>query len=80
MEVTYLSEELTLRETLRLARFAERMPVSRFRFGSPCRFVRVIDLTVHLVLPELCERVGALRIARYLRSTSPRWGRSWRKW
>lgn len=80
MEVTYLSENLSLRETLRLARSVERMPVSRFRFGSPCRFVRVLDLAVHLVLPELCERVGALRVARYLRSTSPRWGRSWRKW
>lgn len=79
-ELYCYDETLTLRETLRFARLAERSPVSRFRFGSPCRFVRIIDLMIHLMLPELLERVGALRVARYLRGTSPRWGRSWRKW
>jgi hypothetical protein len=80
MEVTYLTTELNLRETLRLARRCERAPVSRFRFGSPCRFVRTIDLAVHLVLPEALERVGLVRLPKYLRRTSPRWGRSWRSW
>ena len=74
-----LTAALTLRQTLRLARRAERAPVSRFWFGSPCRFVRLIDLTVHLVLPELIEDIFP-RLTAYLRSTSPRWGRSWRTW
>ena len=75
----YLTEQLNLRETLRFAALAEQPPVSRFRFGSPCRFVRTVDLAVHLILPELLER-PVPRLARYLRSTSPRWGRSWRAW
>lgn len=75
----YLTESLNLRETLRLAPLVERAPVSRFRFGSPCRFVRAIDVAVHLALPECLERVLP-RVAWYLRSTSPRWGRSWRAW
>lgn len=74
-----LTPELNLRETLRVLRAAERVPRSRFRFGSPCRFVRNIDVTVHIVLPELLERPFPL-LAAYLRSTSPRWGRSWRHW
>lgn len=75
----YLTESLNLRETLAVAAMAEQAPVSRFRFGSPCRFVRTVDLAVHLVLPEMLER-ALPRVARYLRSTSPRWGRSWRAW
>jgi len=74
-----LSRELNLNETLRLAAETEGKPVSRTRLGSPCRFVRSIDMLVHLVIPELLE--DALpRVARYLRRTSPRWGRSWRSW
>ena len=74
-----LSRELNLTETLRLAAETEGQPVSRTRLGSPCRFVRSIDMLVHLVIPELLE--DALpRVARYLRRTSPRWGRSWRSW
>jgi len=58
---------------------SEQKPVSRFWFGSPCRFVRSIDLAVHVWLPEaITEKYPEL--ATYLRSTSPRWGRSWREW
>jgi hypothetical protein len=74
-----LHPEMTLRETLSALRTAEREPVSRFAIGSPCRFVRSLDVAVHVVFPEAVE-VFAPRLARYLRSTSPRWGRSWRSW
>lgn len=74
-----LSRELNLNETLRLAAKTEGQPVSRTRLGSPCRFVRSIDMLVHLVIPEFLEDVMP-RVARYLRRTSPRWGRSWRSW
>ena len=73
------SRDLGLRETLRLVRQLEREPVSRFWFGSPCRFVRTIDILVHIVLPEVIEDRHP-RFAAYLRRTSPRWGRSWRSW
>lgn len=57
----------------------ESEPVSRYRLGSPCRFVRSIDLMVHIYLPEmLAERHPVW--ACYLRRTSPRWGRAWRSW
>lgn len=57
----------------------EEAPVSRFVWGSPCRFVRSIDMMVHVVLPEmLAERHPVW--ACYLRTTSPRWGRAWRDW
>lgn len=57
----------------------ERAPVSRFWFGSPCRFVRAIDAAVHVWLPAaVAERFPML--ACYLRSTSPRWGKAWRSW
>lgn len=62
-----------------LARVHELPPVSRWRFGSPCRFVRSIDLLVHVLIPELIAH-RAPRMADYLRSTSPRWGRTWRSW
>lgn len=58
---------------------SEEAPVSRFRFGSPCRFVRAIDFAVHVVLPGMLAE-GYPELARYLRSTSPRWGRSFRHW
>jgi hypothetical protein len=55
----------------------EGKPVSRTRFGSPCRFVRTIDIVVHVIVPEIiAERAPVW--ACYLRSTSPRWGRAWR--
>jgi len=62
-----------------LAREHEEQPISRWRFGSPCRFVRVVDFAVHVVAPDLLAS-RAPRIANYLRRTSPRWGRTWRSW
>lgn len=51
----------------------ERPPVSRFRVGSPCRFVRRIDLAMHLVIPAMVvERHPGWALA--LCATSPRWG------
>ena len=74
-----LHKHHSLRETLALLRQAEKPASSRFFFGSPCRFVRRIDILVHIVLAELLE--DALpKISMYLRKTSPRWGRSWRNW
>jgi hypothetical protein len=74
-----LERDYTLRETLQKLRHVELTPESRFWFGSPCRCVRHLDVLVHIVLPELIE--GRMpRFSRYLRKTSPRWGRSWRHW
>lgn len=61
------------------ARKNEKAPTSRFWFGSPCRFVRNIDFIVHVLLPEMIAEKHPTW-ATYLRSTSPRWGRSWRTW
>jgi hypothetical protein len=61
------------------ARLTEQPPVSRYRWGSPCRFVRSIDLSVHVILPAMLEEKYP-ELALYLRSTSPRWGRRFRKW
>ena len=74
-----LDRQQNLRETLRRLRRVELTPESRFWFGSPCRCVRYLDVVVHIVLPELIER-RIPRLSRYLRRTSPRWGRSWRRW
>jgi len=57
----------------------EMKPCSRFWFGSPCRFVRTLDLMVHVYFPSTIEEKYP-EFALYLRSTSPRWGQSWRKW
>jgi hypothetical protein len=76
---TVLTPDLTLKETLALLRDAEGSPISRFVFGSPCRFVRRLDILTHIIAPELIEYTHP-ELARYLRSTSPRWGRSWRHW
>ena len=74
-----LETKLSLRETLRLLSAVEKPAMSRFWFGSPCRFVRQVDVLTHIVVPELLE--GRLpRLANRLRQTSPRWGRSWRNW
>jgi hypothetical protein len=71
--------DIRLNESRAFARATEQAPVSRFPWGSPCRFVRSIDFTVHVLLPQaLAEKYPEL--ARYLRSTSPRWGRSFRDW
>lgn len=57
----------------------ELPPVSRYRLGSPCRFIRRLDYLIHIVLPEAVEERHPWW-ATYLRATSPRWGRSWRGW
>lgn len=77
--MSMLTPEMNLRETLDILRATELPALSRFRIGSPCRFVRSIDIAVHIVLPEIIER-RLPGLASYLRSTSPRWGRSWRNW
>jgi hypothetical protein len=79
MTTTHLHSGMTLRETIAHLVATEREARSRFRWGSPCRFIRTVDIIVHIVTPELIERT-APRVARYLRRTSPRWGRSWREW
>ena len=74
-----MSEAWTLRQTLAVLAYWEAAPQSRFRVGSPCRFIRSVDIAVHIVLPEVLEGFVP-GVSRYLRSTSPRWGRSWREW
>ena len=74
-----LERRHSLKETLNRLWHVELTPESRVWFGSPCRCVRYLDVLVHIVLPELIE--GRMtRFSRYLRRTSPRWGRSWRHW
>jgi hypothetical protein len=65
--------------TMRFVRSNECEPTSRYWFGSPCRFVRSIDMAVHVWLPEMVAERHPVW-ACYLRSTSPRWGRTWREW
>lgn len=72
-----LTWELSLAQTLAVMGRYERPPESRFRIGSPCRWIRAIDVLVHIVIPELLEQWWPA-ITRALRDTSPRWGRSWR--
>jgi hypothetical protein len=74
-----LERHHSLQETFELLRHVESPPDSRFWFGSPCRFVRRIDLLVHIVMPELIE-TRMPKVASRLRKTSPRWGKSWRSW
>ena len=74
-----LTRDLNLKETIReLPRF-ELPPVSRFKLGSPCLFIRSLDIFIHIFIPEVVEKILP-HFARYLRNTSPRWGRSWRHW
>jgi hypothetical protein len=61
------------------ARKHESLPRSRYFFGSPCKYIRTIDLAVHVVLPRLIQDYLPI-FALYLRTTSPRWGRTWRHW
>jgi len=70
---------LRLSETILRASQHESEPVSRYPWGSPCRFVRTIDLTVHVVFPTMLEESHPTW-ATYLRTTSPRWGQTWRHW
>ena len=71
--------DVDLAATLSFARATEERPQSRFVWGSPCRFVRAIDVAVHVLLPGMLEEKYP-ELATYLRSTSPRWGRSFRGW
>lgn len=61
------------------AAITEEKPTSRFWFGSPCRFVRALDLVIHVIIPEFINDSHPM-MAAFLRSTSPRWGRAWRSW
>lgn len=74
-----LNEQMELLETLRIVRQTNVAPVSRLRIGSPCKFVRGLDLLVHIIFPELIESRFP-KTAKYLRRTSPRWGQNWRSW
>lgn len=74
-----LTRDMNLRETLKSLERVELPPTSRLPIGSPCRFIRMLDILVHIVIPELTEKIFP-RVSRYLRNTSPRWGRSWRHW
>lgn len=77
MEPIAITERM--RSAISYAQLTERPPQSRYFFGSPCRFIRTLDMAVHVVLPELiANKLPGL--ASYLRSTSPRWGRAWRSW
>ena len=58
---------------------AEGKPVSRFRCGSPCRFIRSLDVAVHVWWPAIIEP-QAPRLAKYLRESSPRFGKAFRSW
>jgi hypothetical protein len=68
-----------MNQVLELARLHESEPRSRYFFGSPCKYVRTIDLAVHVLFPKLIENRMPI-LATYLRTTSPRWGRTWRHW
>lgn len=71
--------DVDLQDTLMRAKQYESAPRSRFTWGSPCRFVRTIDVIVHVILPAMLAE-GHPTWATYLRTTSPRWGRTWRHW
>ena len=71
--------DVRLGSLIERARHTEQKPESRYWFGSPCRFIKHIDFAVHVLLPEMLHERHPVW-ACYLRSTSPRWGRSWRSW
>lgn len=58
-------------------------PVSRFAFGSPCRFIPRCDFTFHMLIPSLLRKgdttqlslwdQGRVWLSMRLVSTSPRW-------
>jgi hypothetical protein len=79
MTSTLLDKNMSMKEIITLLKRTEKTAQSRFRFGSPCRFIRKLDILVHVVLPEAVEKFSP-KLGSYLRSTSPRWGRSWRNW
>ena len=71
--------DINLHSFLTFAKATEQEPVSRYRWGSPCRFIRTVDVAVHVLLPGMLEEKYP-ELATYLRSTSPRWGRAFRDW
>lgn len=69
--------DVCLNELRQFVHRNESRPTSRFWFGSPCRFIRRVDILVHVWLPAaIIDRHPIW--ACYLRSTSPRWGKSFR--
>jgi len=70
---------MTFREAMEIA----SDPRSRFRFGSPCRFIARCDFTCHLFIPELLRSGDTTQLSRWdqcrvylsfrLNQTSPRW-------
>ena len=61
---------------LKSARLARGLPRARYWYGSPCYWFIPLDVTVHVILPQLIAR-PLPRCARLLRLTSTRWDRSW---
>lgn len=61
------------------------VPESRFCFGSPCRFIPLVDFTCHLLIPEVLRKGDTSQegawdrartlVASRLNLTSPRWKR-----
>lgn len=61
---------------LKNARYARGLPRARYWYGSPCYWMIPLDVTVHVILPQVIAR-PLPRCARLLRLTSTRWDRSW---
>jgi hypothetical protein len=72
-------EAMTFAQAMQVA----KPPVSRFAFGSPCRFIPRIDFTCHLLIPSLLTKGDTTQLSTWdqcrvflslrLVSTSPRW-------
>lgn len=70
---------MTFHQALEVA----QSPVSRFFFGSPCRFVARCDFTCHVFVPAVLESGDTSQLSTWdqcrvwvgenLRRTSPRW-------
>lgn len=74
--------DVELDEVLPLAAATEDKHMWRPRLSRPgfiCRYVRTVDLFVHVILAEMVVEKFP-RFASYLRNTSPRWGSTWRNW
>jgi hypothetical protein len=54
---------MSLSLTLATAKATEQPPVSRFRLGSPCRFIRTLDLVVHIFIPKALRPYEAPHLA-----------------
>lgn len=74
--------DVELDELLPLAAATEDQHMWRPRLTRPgfiCRYVRTVDLFVHVIFADMVEDRFP-RFAVYLRNTSPRWGATWRNW